>query len=110
VKKLYVGNLSFESNEQELKAWFAAAGFNVDKVTLIRDNYTDRLRGFGFVEITSDEEAERAIQALNGKEFMGRNLTVNEARPRREGGFRREGGGPPRGGRGGGHRNKGPRW
>lgn len=104
MKKLYVGNLPFQSDEEGLRAWFSDAGIQVETITLIRDNYTHQLRGFGFVEIANDDDANRAIQELNGKEFMSRALTVNEARPRREGGGGRGG----RGGRGGG--GKRPRW
>jgi cold-inducible RNA-binding protein len=111
MKKLYVGNLSFQASEQELQDWFSEAGFQVETITLIRDNYTNQLRGFGFVEIANDDDALRAIQEMNGKEFLGRALTVNEARPRREGGGggRGRGGGGGGGGRGG-PRRRGPRW
>lgn len=85
MKKLYVGNLPYQANEQDLQAWFAEAGAQVDNVTLIRDRDSNEPRGFGFVEISNDDAAERAIQSLNGKEFLGRALVVNEARPRREG-------------------------
>ncbi len=98
MKKLYVGNLSFEASEQSLRDWFSEAGAQVDNVNLIRDRDTNQLRGFGFVEISNDEEAEKAIQTLNGKDLLGRALVVNEARPPREGG----GGGGGRGGGGGG--------
>lgn len=98
MKKLYVGNLPFQANEEELKNWFQSAGATVANVTLVTDKFTGQPRGFGFVEINNDEEASRAIQALNGQDFMGRNVVVNEARPREGGGGRgREGGG----GRGG---------
>ena len=100
MKKLYVGNLSFEASEQSLRDWFSEAGAQVDNVSLIRDRDTNQLRGFGFVEISNDEEAERAIQTLNGKDFLGRAVVVNEARPPREGGG--GGGGGGRGGGGGG--------
>jgi RNA recognition motif-containing protein len=99
VKKLYVGNLPFQANEEELGNWFTQAGVTAANITLVRDRFSGQPRGFGFVEINSDEEAERAIQSLNGHDFMGRNLVVNEARPPREGG----GGGRGRGGFGGGH-------
>ncbi|MFQ5817584.1 MAG: RNA recognition motif domain-containing protein [Terriglobia bacterium] len=95
MKKLYVGNLPSQASEGDLQAWFAEAGITVDSVNLMRHRDSNQLRGFGFVEIGNDEEAERAIQALNGKDFLGRNLVVNEARPRREGGGERGGG--PRG-------------
>ena len=106
--KLYVGNLPFQANEESLRDWFANAGFTVSSVSLIRDRFSGDSRGFGFVEIGNDAEAQNAIQALNGKEFLGRALVVNEARPPRErtggGGDRPRsggGGGAGRGGRGG---------
>ncbi len=113
MKKLYVGNLSYQADEQALQDWFADAGFQVDSVTIIRDRFSHQPRGFGFVEISNSDEADRAIADLNGKEFLGRNLVINEARPQRErfgggGGGRGErrpgggGGGRGRGGGGGG--------
>ncbi len=105
MKKLYVGNLSFQASEGDVQNWFASAGINADAVTLIRDRFTGQPRGFGFVEIGNDEDAEKAIQSLNGKDFMGRNVVVNEARPPREGG----GSGHGRGGRGGGRSGGGGR-
>jgi RNA recognition motif-containing protein len=96
VKKLYVGNLPFKATEQDLADWFTQAGVSGPNITLVRDQATGQLRGFGFVEVTNDEEAARAVQSLNGQDFMGRNVVVNEARPRESGG----GGG--RGGYGGG--------
>jgi cold-inducible RNA-binding protein len=104
VKKLYVGNLPFQATEQDLVDWFAVAGVSGPSVTLIRDQMSGQLRGFGFVEVANNEEADRAIQALNGKDFMGRNVVVNEARPREGGGGGRGGYGGSRGGRGGGDR------
>jgi len=109
VKKLYVGNLPFQATEEDIRNWFQQAGAAPANVSLVMDRDTGEPRGFGFVEINNDEEAARAIQALNGQDFMGRNVVVNEARPR-EGGSRREGGGRggygsrggDRGGRGGG--------
>ena len=101
MKKLYVGNLPFQATDQDLTDWFKQAGANVASVSLVTDKFTGQARGFGFVEINNDEEASRAIQSLNGQDFMGRNVVVNEARPREEGGGRREGGGG-RGGYGGG--------
>ena len=97
MKKLYVGNIPFQASEGELKDWFEQAGTVVSTVTLVRDRYSGDPRGFGFVEIQNDEEADKAAQTLNGQEFLGRRLVVNEARPPRERGF---GGGP---GGGGGH-------
>jgi RNA recognition motif-containing protein len=98
VKKLYVGNLSFKATEEEVAALFAEAGVQPDSLTLLRDRFTGQPRGFGFAEVRDDADAEKAIAALNGKEFLGRALVVNEARPQREGG----GGGGGRGGGGGG--------
>ena len=100
MKKLYVGNLPFQATEEDLRTWFQGAGATAASVSLVTDKFTGQARGFGFIEISNDEEAARAIQALNGQDFMGRNVVVNEARPR-EGGGGREGGGS-RGGYGGG--------
>jgi len=97
VKKLYVGNLSFKATEEEVGALFAEVGVQPDSLTLLRDRFTGQPRGFGFAEIRDDAEAEKAIAALNGKDFLGRALVVNEARPQRESG----GGGGGRGGYGG---------
>ncbi|HYL10453.1 MAG TPA: hypothetical protein VEU31_06925 [Candidatus Acidoferrales bacterium] len=99
MKKLYVGNLPFQATEEQLSQWFAQAGVTPSSVTFIRDRFSGQPRGFGFVEIQNDEEADKAIQSLNGQNFNGRNLVVNEARPPREGG-----GGGGRGGGGGGGR------
>ncbi len=101
MKKLFVGNLSFQATEEDVHNWFAEVGVTPQNITLVRDRFSGQPRGFGFVEIDNDEEALRAIEALNGKPLMGRNAVVNEARPQapRSGGF---GGG--RGGRGGGDR------
>lgn len=102
MKKLYIGNVPYQATEGELQNWFEQAGVTVDTVTLIRDRFSGEPRGFGFVEVASDDEAARAIQALNGKDFLGRTLVVNEARPPRERGFGGGGGGGRgRGGRGG---------
>jgi RNA recognition motif-containing protein len=90
--KIYVGNMSFDSNESELRKAFEAHG-TVDSVNIITDRDTGRPKGFGFVEMSNDEEAKKAIEALNGKDFMGRTLNVNEARPRTDGPRRGGGGG-----------------
>ena len=97
MKKLYVGNLPFQASEEDVTTQFSNAGVHTETVTLVRDRFSGQPRGFGFVEIADDGEAEKAIAALNGKDFMGRAMVVNEARPPREGG----GGGGGRGGRGG---------
>jgi cold-inducible RNA-binding protein len=101
VKKLYVGNLPFQATEQEITNWFQEAGATVASVSLVTDKFTGQPRGFGFVEINNDEEASRAIQTLNGQDFMGRNVVVNEARPREGGGGRGGYGGGGRGREGG---------
>ncbi len=102
MKKLYVGNLSFKATEEQVAALFSEIGVQPDSLTLLRDRFTGQPRGFGFAEIGNDAEAEKAIAALNGKDFLGRALVVNEARPQREGGGP-GGGGGGRGGHGGGH-------
>jgi cold-inducible RNA-binding protein len=106
--KLFVGNLSFDTTENDLQDAFAAFG-TVTEANLMMDRTTNRPRGFGFVTMSTPEEAQKAIDGLNGKELGGRALTVNVARPREErsgggGGGRREYGG---GGGGGGYRGGG---
>jgi RNA recognition motif-containing protein len=99
--KLYVGNLAFQTSSSDLQELFAQAG-TVQSASVIEDRDTGRSRGFGFVEMASKEEGDAAIAQFNGKEFNGRNLTVNEARPREDrGGNRGGGGGGGRGGYGG---------
>jgi cold-inducible RNA-binding protein len=97
---IYVGNLSWEVAEEDLRAAFGAFG-EVASVNVIKDNFSGRSRGFGFVEMPSKTEGQAAIDGLNGKELKGRNLTVNEAKPRADGGGGRGGGGRPGGGGGG---------
>ena len=94
-KKLYVGNLPFTAEESQLEALFGAEGRQVSSVRILNDRQTGRSRGFAFVEMTTSEDAQKAIDALNGKDFMGRPLTVNEAREQapRSGGFGGGGGG-----------------
>jgi len=88
VKKLFVGNLPYTANEQDLQNFFADNGVTIDTVTVMRDRFTGQARGFGFVEINDDAAAQRAVDSCHGKELMGRTLVVNEARPMaaREGG------------------------
>ena len=93
-KKLYVGGLSYSTTEDTLKDLFSQAGA-IDSVAIIMDKMTNRSKGFGFVEMSNDAEAEKAIEMFNGTEFEGRKITVNEARPMearppRTGGFRRQ--------------------
>ena len=101
---IYVGNLSFDATEDDLRSAFEAFG-KVDTVNIIKDRDSGRPKGFAFVEMVSAEEARQAIEALNGKDLMGRSLNVNEARPKTErsrsggGGGGRSGGGGFRGGR-----------
>jgi cold-inducible RNA-binding protein len=99
--KLYVGNLSFQTTNEDLQQLFEQAG-TVESVNLIEDRETGRSRGFGFVEMSSKEEGEKAIEQFNGKEINGRNLNVNEAKPREDRGSRGGGFGGNRGGGGGG--------
>src|ERR1700680_3509878 len=108
--KLYVGNLSFQTSSEDLQQLFAQAG-TVESASVVEDRETGRSRGFGFVEMASNEEAQAGITQFNGKEVNGRNLNVNEARPREDrgnrgggggGGGRRSGGGGYGGNRGGG--------
>jgi RNA recognition motif-containing protein len=122
--KLYVGNLSFQTSSEDLQQLFAQAG-TVESASVVEDRDTGRSRGFGFVEMASKEEGEKAIQQFNGTDLNGRNLTVNEARPREDRGNRGGGGrggfGGNRGGSGGrggggggfgggGGRDRQPRW
>ncbi|MDQ3651826.1 MAG: RNA-binding protein [Acidobacteriota bacterium] len=100
--KLYVGNLSFQTSSEDLQDLFGQAG-TVESASVVEDRETGRSRGFGFVEMATKEEGESAIQQFNGKDFNGRNLTVNEARPRED----RGGGGGGRGGGFGGNRGGG---
>ena len=101
-KKLYVGNLSYDTTDGMLEQLFAEFG-TVQSAQVIMDRDTGRSKGFGFVEMKSDQEAQAAIAAMNGKEAGGRALVVNEARPKTEGGGRGgHGGGGGRGGYGGG--------
>ncbi len=102
-RKLYVGNLPYEIGEADLQQLFAAAG-NVETVNVMRDMATGRARGFAFVEMSTDEEAQKAISQFNEHSLGGRNLTVNEARPKpeRSGGFGAGGGGS--------RRRSEPRW
>ena len=98
-KKLFVGNLNFKTNDDDLRQLFSQAG-TVDSATVMMDRATGRSRGFGFVEMSTDEEAEKAVQQFNGNDFQGRALNVNEARERTPGGG---GGGRGYGGGGGGY-------
>ncbi len=113
MKKIFVGNFSFKITDADLRQWFQAHG-SVDSATVVTDRNTGRSRGFGFVEMPNDNEAEAAIAALNGSDAGGRSLTVNEARPKteRSGGFRggRGGGGARDDYRGHARQPREPRW
>src|ERR1700691_3669351 len=126
MKNLFVGNMSFQTTESDLQTLFQPFG-QVTRIHIGMDRETGRARGFAFVEMPNDDEATKAIAALDGKDFGGRNLKVNEARPKTEGSGRGprsgsggSGGGAGRGGRGGGFSNedyrgaaraaRGPRW
>jgi RNA recognition motif-containing protein len=114
-RKLYVGNLPFTAGEQELNDLFGSVG-QVESVNIVRDMATGRARGFAFVEMVSEEDAQNAITKLHDTQFGGRNLTVNEARPKTPGGGGGFGGGGgggrggSGGGGGGGNRRREPRW
>jgi cold-inducible RNA-binding protein len=102
VKNIFVGNLSFNTNEEDLRTAFEPYG-QVDRVSILTDRETGRSRGFGFVEMTNNEEGDKAITALNGSQLGGRTINVNEARPKAEragGGFRDRGDRGDRGARG----------
>ena len=99
--KLFVGNLSFQATEEDLRELFQQAG-TVESVRIVTDQFTGRPRGFGFVEMSTKEEAERAIEQLNGRLFRDRNLVVNEARPQPSRGQGPGGRGRREGGPGGG--------
>jgi RNA recognition motif-containing protein len=126
LKNIYVGNISFQTTEQDLDAAFSAYG-QVDRVQIVKDRDTGQARGFAFVEMPVNSDADKAMAALNGAELGGRTLTVNEARPREPrsggggfggnrsgggGGYGGGGGGRPGGGGGGGGRppRREPRW
>jgi RNA recognition motif-containing protein len=120
LKNIYVGNISFQTTEQDIDAAFSAYG-QVDRVQIVKDRDTGQSRGFAFVEMPNNADADKAMAALNGADLSGRTLTVNEARPRepRPGGgggggnrFGGGGGGRPGGGSGGGggNRRREPRW
>ncbi len=104
--RLFVGNLSYQTMERDIQDHFAAAGV-VLNVNVMLDKFTGRSRGFAFVELSSSEEAQRAVEMFNGKELGGRALTVNIARPREDRPPREGGGGGGRGGGGGGFRGGG---
>jgi RNA recognition motif-containing protein len=103
MKNIFVGNLSFGATEAAVRALFEAYG-TVDRVNIVTDRDTGQARGFGFVEMSSNAEADKAISALNGRDLDGRALNVNEARPKTERGFGGGGGGGGRGGGGGNRR------
>ena len=105
MKKIYVGNLSFNTSENELHELFSQHG-EVSSASMVMDRDTGRPRGFGFVEMVDAAQADAAIEAINGQNFGGRDLTVNEAKPREN----RGGGGGGRGGYGGGGNRGGGRW
>ncbi|HVZ16428.1 MAG TPA: RNA-binding protein [Terriglobales bacterium] len=125
MKNIYVGNMSFQTDEERLRSTFSQFGA-VDAVNIVRDRDSGQPRGFAFVEMPNDSEAEAAMTQLNGSTLDGRQLTVNEARPKAErgnfagggrggfggnrGGGGRPGGGGGRGGNRGGGRDRGPRW
>jgi RNA recognition motif-containing protein len=112
--KLFVGNLPYAATEADLTSFFAQAGVTVDTVNVMRDRFSGEARGFGFVEINDDAQAQHAVESCNGRDLLGRALVVNEARPMtpREGGGggNRGGGGRPGGGGGGKGNRERNRW
>ena len=107
MKNIFVGNLSFGATEDSVRSMFEAYG-SVDRVSIVTDRDTGQARGFGFVEMAVNAEADRAIAELNGRELDGRALNINEARPKTERGF--GGGNSYRGNSGGGSRRREKRW
>ena len=111
--KIFVGNLPYNAGEAELQEIFASAGLVVDEVSVVRDRFSGVSRGFAFVVVNDQTQAEALIKACNGRDMQGRALVVNEARPQREGGggggggFGRRPGGGGGGGRGGGRGREG---
>lgn len=105
-KRIYVGGLPYSATEEDLANLFASAG-GVKEAVIVTDRYTGQAKGFGFVEMESDADADAAINALNGTQLGGRTLTVNEAKPREERSRSGGGGGGGYGGGGGGSRNSG---
>ncbi|MDX2151185.1 MAG: RNA-binding protein [Bryobacteraceae bacterium] len=112
--RLFIGNLPYSATEADLESWFGQIGVTVDGVNVVRDKFSGEARGFGFVDVADNDLANRAIEALNGRELMGRSIIVNEARPMERragtgGGGGRPGGGGGRGrdfGGGGGGRGR----
>jgi RNA recognition motif-containing protein len=96
MKNIFVGNLSFQTTEQDVRTLFEAHG-SVDRVNIVTDRESGQPRGFGFVEMTNDAEGNKAIGAINGKDVDGKTLNVNEAKPKSEGASRGGGGGGGRG-------------
>jgi len=109
-KKLFVGNLPYTTTEDALRDLFSADGRNVSRVTIVTDRDTGRSRGFAFVEMSTEEEAQSAVSALNGADFDGRSLRVDLAHDKPGGGGGGDGGGGGRGGRGGGGGGRGGRY
>ncbi len=112
--RLYVGNLPFKANEADLESFFSQAGVTINQVSILRDKFSGKARGFGFVDV-ADTDGETVVRSCSGKEFMGRALVINEARPMtpggggagNRGGGGAGGGGERRGGFGGGRREGG---
>ena len=105
-KKLFVGGLSYNTDVEEVRELFSQAG-EVISANIIHDKFTNQSRGFGFVEMSTEEQAAEAIKRFNGYSLGGRNLVVNESRPQEKKSF---GGGGGGGGRGGGYQKREPRW
>ncbi len=83
MKKMYIGNIAFNATEQDLREFFSEYG-EIESLKIIKDNFTERSKGFGFIEMVDENDAKKAIANLNGKDFMGKSLTVAEARPQQK--------------------------
>ena len=105
MKKMYVGNIPYNATEEDLRKLFSECG-EIESVKIIQDNFTGRSKGFGFIEMADENDAKKAIASLNGKDFMGKSLTVAEARPQQK----RRGFNDRRGGYGGGGRGSRGSW
>jgi cold-inducible RNA-binding protein len=105
MKKIYVGNIPYNASEEDLRELFSECG-EIESLKIMKDQFTDRSKGFGFIEMVNEEDAKKAIAALNGKDFKGKALTVAEARPqqKRQQGFNKRSGGYGGGGTGRGWR------
>jgi RNA recognition motif-containing protein len=92
MRKMYIGNIAFDATEEDLRNLFSEYG-EIESIKIIKDQFTDRSRGFGFIEMVDEKDAKKAMAGLNGKDFMGKTLTVAEAKPQQRRGFQERRGG-----------------